>query len=68
VVGLKEKDGIPKLPGQAEKAFSEIACLPIESTVNIDVQQAPERGEEPRAVVEPETQLPGGVVRSFLFE
>ena len=67
VVGLEKKDGIPKLPGHAEELLPEVSCLAIEPPIEADVPQAPEGGEEPRAVVEPAAQLPGGDVRGFVF-
>ena len=67
VVGLEKKDGISELPGQAEELLPEVSRLSIEPPIEAHVPQAPEGGEEPRAVVEPETQLPRGDVRGLLF-
>ena len=39
----------------------------MEPPIETHVPQAPEGGKEPRPVVEPETQLPRGDVRGFLF-
>ena len=67
VVGLEKKDGIAELPGQADELLPEVSRLSIEPPIETHVPQAPEGGEEPRPVVEPETQLPRGDVRGFLF-
>ena len=62
MVGLEEEHRVPELPGQAEELLPAVSRLPIEAPVETHVPQAPEGGEEPRPVVEPETQLPGGNV------
>jgi hypothetical protein len=67
VMGFEKEDGIPTLPSQAEEPFRVASSLSIESPIEADVPQAPEGGEEPRAIVEPSTQLLGGDVRGLEF-
>ena len=67
VVGFEKEDGILTLPGQAEESLREASRLAIESPIEADVPQAPEGGEEPRPVVQPSAQLPGGDVRGLEF-
>src|SRR5712692_2695779 len=67
MVGFEKEDGIPTLPGQAEEPLREASRLAIESPIEADVPQAPEGGEESRAVVEPSAQLSGGHVRGLEF-
>jgi hypothetical protein len=66
-MSFQQEDRVPEFPGQAEEPLPEASRLLIEASVETHVPQAPEGGKEPRPVVEPETQLPSGDVRGFLF-
>src|SRR6185503_12593855 len=65
--GFQEEDGVSKFPGQAEEPFRETSRVSIESSIETHVPEAPEGGEEPRPVVEAETQLARGDIQDFFF-
>src|SRR4029450_10155589 len=67
VMGLEKKAGISELPGQAEKFLPEFSRFTVEPAVKTHMPQAPEGWEEPKPVIEPETQLSGGNVGGFVL-